>query len=129
MMVKEGIYPINGPGDESCAIVTVNFSLTYFIVAGEVESSRVPTWLCIMDTEGLSTLTAWAAGKFVPDAIARFLRRHRLEEHISHKKIIIPGLVAQISGELEEELGQGWKVVVGPREASELPSFLQKLSL
>lgn len=129
MTIQQGIYEINGPGERSPVIVTTNFSLTYFIVSGEVEGSKVPTWLCIMDTEGLSTMTAWAAGKFVPDLIARFIKKIEIKNRIAHSKLIIPGYVAQISGELEEELGEGWKVVVGPREAAELPVFLQNFDV
>jgi acetyl-CoA decarbonylase/synthase complex subunit gamma len=105
-------------------LLTTNFSLTYFIVSSEVEGSKVPTWLAIVDTDGLSTLTAWAAGKFVPDRIAAFITKSDLTTRVKHKTLVIPGYTAQLSGELEEELA-GWKIVVGPREASELPSFLK----
>jgi hypothetical protein len=98
-------------------LITTNFSLTYFIVSSEVEGSKVPTWLGIVDTDGLSTLTAWAAGKFVPDRIAAFVNKSDIATKVKHRTVIIPGYVAQLSGELEEELA-GWKVVVGPREAS-----------
>ena len=126
MQVEQGFYPINGAKEDSPVIITTNFSLTYFIVSSEIEASKVPVWLGIVDTDGLSTLTAWAAGKFVPDRIAAFITKSDLTTRVNHKTIIIPGYVAQISGELEDELA-GWKVVVGPREASELPAFLKAL--
>jgi acetyl-CoA decarbonylase/synthase complex subunit gamma len=128
MVMEEKIYEINSPQKDSPVIVTTNFSLTYFIVSGEVESSKVPTWLCIMDTEGLSTLTAWSAGKFVPDLIASYIKKIKIGDRVSHRKLIIPGYVAQIKGELEEELNNEWEVIVGPREAGDLPSFLQKIA-
>lgn len=126
MQVTQDIYPINGADENSPVLITTNFSLTYFIVSSEVEGSKVPTWLAIVDTDGLSTLTAWAAGKFVPDRIAAFVNKSGLADKVKHRTVIIPGYVAQISGELEDELA-GWKVVVGPREASELPAFLKAL--
>ena len=113
------------PGPDSPLIITTNFALTYFVVSAEVESSRVPTWLLIMDTDGLSVLTAWSAGKFVADAMAPFVKKIGIEEKIGHKKIIIPGYVAQLSGEFQEELGGNWEVVIGPREAADLPRFLK----
>lgn len=128
MVMEQKIYEINAPDKDSPAIVTTNFSLTYFIVSGEVEGSKVPTWLCIMDTEGLSTLTAWSAGKFVPDLIAAYLKKIGITDKMEHRKIIIPGYLAQIKGELEEELGNEWEVIVGPREAGDLPTFLQKIA-
>jgi acetyl-CoA decarbonylase/synthase, CODH/ACS complex subunit gamma len=124
MQVKPGIYPIGNPTDSSPVLITSNFSLTYFIVSGEVEGSRVPSWLLVMDTEGLSVMTSWAAGKFVPEKIAPFIKGVGIEEKVGHRKLVIPGYIAQMSGELEEEL-EGWKVEVGPREAADIPPFLK----
>ena len=125
MVVEQGIYPINEPDENSPVIVTTNFALTYFIVAAVVEASRVPTWLVIMDVEGMSVLTAWSAGKFVADAIAPFLKKSGITDKVNHQQVIIPGYVAQISGELQEELGDDWEVVIGTREAADLPAFLK----
>lgn len=126
LVVEEGIYPVNGPDEYSPVVITCNFALTYFIVNGEIESSRVPTWLLIKNTDGLSVLTAWAAGKFGADSIAEFVKKCGIEEKIKHRKLEIPGYLAGIKGELEDEL-PGWEIIVGPREASGLPSALKKL--
>ncbi|MDI6786419.1 MAG: acetyl-CoA decarbonylase/synthase complex subunit gamma [bacterium] len=128
MVMEQKIYELNTPSKNSPVIVTTNFSLTYFIVSGEVEGSKVPTWLCIMDTEGLSTLTAWSAGKFVPDLIAAYIKKIGIADKVEHRKIIIPGYLAQIKGELEDELNNEWEVIVGPREAGDLPTFLQRIA-
>ena len=128
MMVEEKIYDIGGPDENSPVLITTNFSLTYFIISGEVESSKVPSWLLVMNVEGQSVLTAWAAGKFVSEEIAKFVKRSGIEDKVKNKEIIIPGYVAQLQGELEDELGDGWKVVVGPREAAEVPKYLNKYS-
>ena len=126
MTVTEGIYEIGTPDENSPVIVTTNFSLTYFIVAGEIEGSRVPSWLLIMDTEGLSVMTAWAAGKFSGDAVAVFVKKCGIADKIAHKKIIIPGYAAAISGEMEEDL-PGWDIRIGPRDASLLPKYLKDM--
>ncbi|MEW6681034.1 MAG: acetyl-CoA decarbonylase/synthase complex subunit gamma, partial [bacterium] len=123
MAIEEKIYEINSPDEKSPVCITTNFSLTYFIVNGEIEASKVPTYLMIMDTGGLSTLTSWSAGKFNGELISLFVKRSKIEERISHKRLIIPGYVASIKGEIEEEL-KGWEVIVGPREASDIPVFL-----
>ena len=125
MMMQQGIYPIGNPGEDSPVLITTNFSLTYFIVSGEIESSRVPSWLLVMDTEGLSVLTAWAAGKFVGDAIGAFVKKSGITEKVKHRRIIIPGAVAAVSGDLEEELGAGWEVKIGPREAAHVTAYLK----
>ena len=125
MAQSPGIYEINNPDENSPVLVTSNFSLTYFIVSGELESGRVPSWLLVVDTEGLSVLTAWAAGKFGADIIGPFVKKSGIEEKIKHRKLIIPGLVAGISGELEDELSD-WEIIIGPREAAHVIPFLKE---
>ena len=126
MATTEGIYEINNPDANSPVLITSNFSLTYFVVSGEIESSRVPCWLLIKDTEGLSVLTAWAAGKFVADAIAPFVKKCGIAEKVKHRKIVIPGAVSTISGDLDEELAE-WEVQIGPREGAHIAPFLKNL--
>ncbi len=123
IMMEPGVYEVGAPGAEAPLIVTTNFSLTYFSVKPEVESSRVPARILLTDSEGMSVLTAWAADKFTSSTITKALAQFQLAEKVTHHKIIIPGLVASLSGELEEE--SGWEVIVGPREASALPKFLR----
>lgn len=125
MTTTQGIYPIGNPTEKSPVLITSNFSLTYFIVSGEVESSRVPTWLLVLNTDGLSVLTAWAAGKFVADLIAPFVKKSGIEDKTNTRTIVIPGAAAVISGDLEEELS-GWKVAIGPREGAHIPAYLRQ---
>ena len=127
MTVTEGIYEIGAPDENSPVLVTTNFSLTYFIVSGEIEGSRVASWLLVMDTEGLSVMTAWAAGKFAGDAVAMFVKKCGIADKVAHKNIIIPGYAASISGEMEEDLPD-WKVTIGPRDASLIPKFLKDMA-
>lgn len=124
LATTEGIYEINNPGENSPVLVTSNFSLTYFIISGEIETSKVPSWLLIKDTEGLSVMTAWAAGKFSADVIAPFVKKTGIGDKIQHRKLIIPGYLAAESGGLEEEL-PGWEILVGPREGAHIPAFLK----
>jgi acetyl-CoA decarbonylase/synthase complex subunit gamma len=119
-----GIYEIGTPTDASPVLITTNFSLTYFIVSGEIEGSKIPSYLLVMDTEGLSVMTAWAAGKFVADLMAQFIKKSGIEAKVKHHKLIIPGYSASESGGLEEEL-PGWEIMVGPREGSHIPAFLK----
>jgi len=127
MTVTQGIYEIGEPSKDSPVLITTNFSLTYFIVSGEIEGSRIPSWLLIMDTEGLSVMTAWAAGKFSGDAVGMFVKKCGIADKIAHKKIIIPGYAASISGEMEEELPD-WEIMIGPRDASLIPKFLKEMA-
>ncbi len=127
IQVSPGLYEIGAPDDSSPLLVTTNFSLTYFSVAGEVEGTGRPAWLLVADSEGMSVLTAWAAGKFDAESIAKSVNANGVAEKISHRRIIIPGAIAGISGELEEELN-GWEVLVGPRDAIGIPSYLKQVT-
>jgi acetyl-CoA decarbonylase/synthase complex subunit gamma len=124
MTVTEGIYDINNPDENSPVLVTTNFALTYFIVSGEIEGSRVPSWLLIKDSEGLSVMTAWAAGKFAGDDVGVFVKKCGIADKVKNQELIIPGYAAAIAGDVEEEL-PGWKITVGPREAAHIPGFLK----
>lgn len=125
MAVEEKVYEIGGPKEDSPILITSNFSLTYFIVSGEIESSRVPSWLLVKDTEGLSVLTAWAAGKLAADTVAAMVKKSEIADRVNHRKLIIPGYLAGMSGELEEEL-PGWQIMIGPREAAHISAYLKQ---
>ncbi len=125
IQVQPGVYEINSPKPESPVLVTTNFSITYFAVANEVEGSGLPAWLVVTDAEGMSVLTAWAAGKFDAERIAKAIKGFNVADKVSRKRIVLPGHVAVLSGEVEEEL-PGWEVRVGPREAVDLPAFMKQ---
>ena len=125
LQVESKIYEIGQVGKDSPVLVTTNFSLTYYTVEAEVESSKVPSYIIVCDSEGMSVLTAWAADKFTAESIAKTLEKVEIGSRIKHKNLILPGYVSVLSGKLEDE--SGWKVNVGPREASGLPVFLRNL--
>ncbi len=123
MTVEEKIYEINEPTTNSPVLVTTNFALTYFAVSSEIEGSKVPSFLCVKDTGGLCVLAAWSAGKFTGDTVGPFLKKCGIADRAGNKRAIIPGLAARIREELEDELPT-WEIVVGPREASDIPTWL-----
>jgi acetyl-CoA decarbonylase/synthase complex subunit gamma len=125
IQVQPGVYEINDPGSGDPLLVTTNFSITYFSVANEVDGAGLPAWLLVTDAEGMSVLTAWAAGKFDAERIAKDVKRFGVSDKINRQRIVIPGHVAVLSGELEDEL-PGWEILVGPREAVDLPAFLKQ---
>jgi len=128
IQVEPRIYAIGEPNDRSPSFVTTNFSLTYFLVSSEIENAGVSAWLLVPECEGLSVMTAWAAGKFGGDKIGAFAKAAGLEQHTNNRKLVIPGYVSQISGDLEDAL-PGWQVVVGPQEAGDIESFVKNVPL
>ncbi len=124
IQVEPKVYPIGEPDEGSPVFLTTNFSLTYFLVSAEVENSGTSAWLVVPECEGMSVLTAWAAGKFSGSTVAKFIKESGFAEKVAAREIVIPGYVAQISGELEEEL-PGWKVLVGPQEAADIESYVK----
>lgn len=125
LQIEPKVYPIGSVTKQSPVLVTTNFSLSYYTVLGEVESSKVPSYIVSVDTEGMSVLTAWAAEKFTPEKISESLNKFAVSDLVAQKRLIIPGYVAVMSGDLEEQ--SGWKIVVGPKEAAGIPSFLKNL--
>jgi len=119
--VEPKVYKIGAVSKESPVYVTTNFSLTYYTIEGEISASKVPSYIIACPTDGTSVLTAWAAGKFNGDKISEFIKECGIEDMVNHKNIVIPGYVASIKGGLEEK--SNWNAIVGPSEASALPSF------
>ena len=123
MQVEQRLYAAGDPDEDAPLLITTNFSLTFFIVQADVESSRVPAWILPVDTEGTSVLTAYSGDKFNEKIIAAAMQKVGVAEKLRHRTMIIPGYVASLSGKLEE--ATGWRVLVGPKESAHLPKFLQ----
>ena len=126
IQVEPRLYAVGTPGPDSPLLITTNFSLTYFSVSGEIEGSGKPAWLLVADADGQSVLTGWAAGKFDAEKVVKTVKQSGIAERINHRKLVLPGLVAGLSGEVEEEL-PGWQIMVGPRDAVDIPSFLRNV--
>ena len=124
MKVAPGIYPMNGATADSPCLLTVDFALTYFLVSGEIERSKVPVNLLITDASGMSVLTAWAAGKFSSSTVQKFMEEYDVAGKINSRTLVLPGKVAVMKGEIQDKLPD-WNVVVGTREAVELVRYLK----
>jgi len=125
VQVEPKIYPIGEPDENAPLMFTTNFSLTYYTVESDVEASRVPSYILVVDTEGTSVLTAYSGDKLNEKTVADAMAKYNVEGLVKHRKLIIPGYVAVMSGKLEE--ATNWEVMVGPRECSMLPKYLQEV--
>ena len=124
VQVEPKLHAVGEPDASSPVMFTTNFSLTYYTVEGDVEASRVPAWILCVDTEGTSVLTAYSGDKLSAESVAKAMQDAGVESQVNHKKLIIPGYVAVMSGKLEEETG--WEILVGPRESNQIPRYLKE---
>jgi acetyl-CoA decarbonylase/synthase complex subunit gamma len=124
MAVEEKYYEVGEPDEYSPVLVTSNWALTYFLVSSAVEATKVPAYVCVKDAEGLGVLTAWAAGKFSGDSVGAFVKKCGVADKVKHRKLVIPGKVARIKGELEDALNLEWEIIVGPKETTGIGAFL-----
>ncbi len=125
VQVEPKVYPIGEPDENSPFLFTTNFSLTYYTVESDVEASRVPSYILVVDTEGTSVLTAYSGDKLNEKKVSEAMAKNNVDKLVKHRKLIIPGYVAVMSGKLEE--ATNWEVMVGPRESSMIPKFLQEV--
>jgi acetyl-CoA decarbonylase/synthase complex subunit gamma len=123
IQVEAGVIGVGNPDASSPILVTTNFSLTYFTVEADVESAKTAAWMLVVDTEGQSVMTAWAADKFNAEMIAKAIADSKVMDRVNHRKVIIPGGVAAISGKLEEL--SGLDIMVGPRESAGMSNFMR----
>jgi acetyl-CoA decarbonylase/synthase complex subunit gamma len=128
MAVEEKYYEVGEPDANAPVLITSNWALTYFIVFSAIEATKIPAYLLVKDTEGLGVLTGWAAGKFSGDSVGTFIKKCGIENKVKHRKLIIPGKVARIKGELEDALNLKWEVIIGPRETTGIGAFLPGLA-
>lgn len=126
IQVEAKIYELGEVTSKTPVMVTTNFSLTYFLVAGEIETTGYPTYLAVVDAEGMGVLTAWAADKFNGEIIAEFINKSGIGDKVEEKRLVIPGYLANIKGETEDAL-PGWEIMVGPTEATGLPVYMKTI--
>jgi len=124
MAVEEKYYEVGEPDEYSPVLITSNWALTYFLVSSAVEATKIPAYVCVKDAEGLGVLTAWAAGKFSGDSVGTFIKKSGIGDRVKHRKLVIPGKVARIKGELEDALNLEWEITIGPRETTGIGAFL-----
>ncbi len=121
--IEAKLYEIGDVGPDSPVLITTNFALTYFTVAGEVENSRVPAYISVVDTEGLGVLNAYADDKLTAERIIKTVNEQGVMDKVSHNTLVIPGLAAMLRMEIQDE--SGWEVVIGPEDAARIPHFLR----
>ncbi len=122
--VEPGLKVFGAPDENSPVMFTTNFALTYYTVASDIESAKVKAYLLVVDTEGIAVDSAVAGRKLTAEKVATAIRASGIENKVMHRKLIIPGKAARLRGEIEEL--SGWQVLVGPKDSSDIPKFIQE---
>jgi acetyl-CoA decarbonylase/synthase complex subunit gamma len=122
--VEPGLKMFGTPDENSPVMFTTNFALTYYTVASDIESAKVNAYLLIVDTEGIAVDSAVAGRKLTAEKVANAIRASGIEKKVAHRKLIIPGKATRLSSEIQEL--SGWQVLVGPKDSSDIPKFLQE---
>ncbi|WNZ29313.1 MAG: acetyl-CoA decarbonylase/synthase complex subunit gamma [Candidatus Bathyarchaeota archaeon] len=121
--VKAEMVAIGTPDENSPVLMTSNFALTYYTVAQDIESSGNSVYLIVVDSEGTAIDSGVAGRKMTAETIADAIKESGVEDKVKHRKLIIPGKAARLSGEIEEL--SKWDVMVGPQDSSGIAKFLQ----
>jgi acetyl-CoA decarbonylase/synthase complex subunit gamma len=122
--VAAGLKVFGTPDENTPVMFTTNFALTYYTVANDIESSGISAYLLVIDTEGIAVDSAVAGRKLTAEKVAEALKASGIEGKVKHRKLLIPGKAARLSGEIEEL--SGWQVLVGPRDSSEIPKYVKE---
>jgi acetyl-CoA decarbonylase/synthase complex subunit gamma len=122
--VEPGVRTFGEPDKLSPVLLTTNFALTYYTVFSDIDTSNIDCYLIVVDTEGISVESAIAGRKMTAETVAEAFKTFNIDGIVDHRKLIIPGRAARISGEVEELTD--WDVIVGPMDSSEIPSFLEE---
>jgi len=122
--VKSGLYAYGTPDSKSPVLMTTNFALTYYLVSGDISAAKISCFLLVADTQGMSVLNAVVGRQLTPEVVRDLIHQTHIEEKVTHRKLMIPGLAATLSGDIED--ATEWQVIVGPEESSEIWSFLKK---
>ncbi|MDI6724608.1 MAG: acetyl-CoA decarbonylase/synthase complex subunit gamma [Methanobacterium sp.] len=122
--VDAGVYEFGEVNEDSPVALTTNFALTYYTVEGDLKSGKANCYLLVLDTEGRAVDVSVAGSQFNGKAVADLIKETGIEDKVKTRKMVIPGLGAPVSGEIEDD--SGWEVVVGPRDSSALADFLKE---
>ena len=121
--VDPGLYKIGEPGDMAPIFVTSNYRMTKIPVEQDLQGANLNCWLLVADTEGIGIESAVAGGQFNAGGIAEAVKEFKAFDNVKHRILVLPGMAARLSGALEDEADAF--VVVGPRDSSGIPKFME----
>lgn len=122
--VDPGVRTFGSPDKQSPLLITTNYALTFFTVEADIKSAHIDCHLIVVDTGGISVESAVAGRYLTSDSMADALKEYEADSLVDHHTLIIPGLAARLSGEMEEV--SGWRILVGPKDSSGLKRYIEE---
>ncbi|MFQ6087408.1 MAG: acetyl-CoA decarbonylase/synthase complex subunit gamma [Candidatus Methanofastidiosia archaeon] len=123
--VDAGLYEFGEPDENSPVLMTTNFALTYYTVESDIQAGNLDCFLLVVDTDSYGVDTAVAGGQLTSLKVKELIEETKIADRVRRKRLIIPGLAARLSGEIEQV--SGWEVLVGPRDSSQIPGYVDKM--
>ncbi len=119
--VTPGLYALGRPSAESDVYVTSNYKVSLDALRC---FAPVNSWILILDTHGINVWCAAGKGTFGTAEVVRLIKKCRLSELVSHRKVILPQLGAPGVSAFEVKKLTGFAVTYGPVEAKDIQTFV-----
>jgi hypothetical protein len=120
--VAPGLYSVGDVTPMSPVLVTANYKLTFDRLRKDLEG--IPAWVLILDTRGINVWCAAGKKTFSTVEVVHRVKQARLQEVVSHRKLMLPQLSATGVSAKQVKKGCGFKVTWGPVRTSDIKSFL-----
>jgi acetyl-CoA decarbonylase/synthase complex subunit gamma len=117
-----GLYAVGSPTPESPVFVTANYKLTFDHLRCGLGGTD--GWILILDTKGINVWCAAGKGTFGTAEIVNRVQQTKLDQVVTHRKLIVPQLGAPGVSAHEVRKQCGFQVIYGPVRAEDLPAFL-----
>ena len=103
--------------------VTSNFHLTVRRV--ERALSAIDAWLLVVPTRGINVWCSSAGGEMTVHNLLTVMKTGRIQDRVTHRKLILPQLSAPGIDRKQLEETSGWSADFGPVYAKDIPAFLE----
>ncbi|NMC10020.1 MAG: acetyl-CoA decarbonylase/synthase complex subunit gamma [Methanothrix sp.] len=128
VQVKPGLYKVGNPGPESPVFVTTNFALTYYTVESDIASNAIDAYILAINTDGIGVQASVAGGQLNPTKIKDAMNETGFDwKGQKYPALVLPGMAAKFSGELEDLFAGQAKIMVGPEDSGRIVGWMKDM--
>ncbi len=121
--VPAGLYAVGEPAKESDVFVTANYKLTFDILRRELRGMNA--WVLVLDTKSIKVWCAAGKGTFGTDELVTRIGEAKLDQVVTHRRVILPQLGAVGVNAAEVQKKTGFRVSFGPVRAADIPAYVK----